>query len=106
SALERAPEVSEGILAGIEWLYLPLFGPGRREPKSLFKALATSPELFSEVVRMVFRSEQEPESGAAEPKATARERERARRGWQVLHDWSHVPGLKDDGRMDEVELHR
>ena len=56
-ALQDSPEVDPDDLFHIEWAYLPLLDRDRGSaPKLLESRLASDPELFCEVIRLIYRS--------------------------------------------------
>lgn len=64
------------------------------EPKLLETRLATQPELFCEVIRLIYRSKNDDilvEEPDEQKKAIATN------AWRLLHDWKRLPGLQDDG---------
>jgi hypothetical protein len=58
--LQNNPDVNVAVLLQIEWAYLPLLDHHLGlAPKTLERRLAEDPEFFSEVIRLIFRSEKE-----------------------------------------------
>jgi hypothetical protein len=102
--LDHSGEVSDAQLAGLEWLYLPLFQFSDRPPRMLQKALATDPRFFIEVLRKVYRPSKE--SGIEEPPPDGLEREQAivRQAYELLQAWCRVPGTTDDGVLEAGAL--
>jgi hypothetical protein len=72
-----------------------------RQPRALFTALADDPGRFVDLVKRVYR-------GRGEPKRQLDEREEAmaRHAWHILHEWSVLPGQRDDGSLDGEHLAR
>ncbi len=88
----------------MEWGYLPLLdGYGGASPKLLRRLLATKPEFFCEVIRLVFRSEKD-ERSTEEP---SQEKEKiATNAYRLLSKWRTPPGSREDGTFDGDALNR
>lgn len=89
------------VLADLEWYYLPVLHDGR-PPLALFRRLAAEPELFAELIRVVYRAddadpgeddaqadppdgqEAAPGPADAEPRPSPQLAEAA---WRLLHEW-------------------
>lgn len=103
-ALQSDAATSPEDLFRVEWAYLPLLDRhSSAAPKFLWRRLATEPEFFSEVIRLVFRSknEERPAEGPTE------ERKRiAANGYRLLSEWRMPPGCRTDGTFDGDGLNR
>ena len=96
--LASSADVEEGRIARLEWAFLPLLRH-RRTPKLLHRELARNPDLFADVVSVVFRAADE------EPREVQNhERDRAQRGYELLSSWRTVPGISEDGAVDGDRL--
>lgn len=93
--LQSEPSVSKDDLFRIEWAYLPLLSsPGHGKPKLLEHKLATEPEFFCEIIRLIYRSKK----GDAPPvEHTEDAKAVATNAWRLLHDWKTPPGTQIDG---------
>jgi hypothetical protein len=92
--LATAPE----DLLRVEWAYLPLLDRhSETTPKLLWQRLATEPQFFCEVIRLVFRSKME-ERPSAEP--TAETSRVATNAYRLLSEWQTPPGCQVDGTYD------
>jgi excisionase family DNA binding protein len=69
-----------------------------REPQVLNRALSRQPEIFVDLVKLVYRGKSEPRSSASadEGKAT--------QAWWVLKGWEGVPGQVDGSQIDRGVL--
>lgn len=94
--LAREADVPLQRLAQLEWALRPALGFGARSP-ILERQMAADPAFFVEVLSMVFRARHE------EPRADVSEQV-ARNAYQLLHDWSVVPGTTEDGSLDSQAL--
>jgi hypothetical protein len=63
-------------------------------PKLLENRLATDPDFFCEVIRIVYRSKKKPKS---EKNLTEKEEAIATNAYQLLRQWHTVPGTQLDG---------
>ena len=95
--------ISESDLFRIEWAYLQLLNrPGSgAEPKLLEKRLATQPEFFSEVIGLVYRSNNEEKRDG---KPGEREKAIATNAWRLLHEWKRPPGLHENGSFSSEDF--
>ncbi len=101
-ALQNDPQAQDNDLFKVEWAYLPLLTrPDGAEPKLLEKRLATKPEFFVEVIRLIYRSKNEDQQAEEvdEKKAAI-----ASNAWRLLHEWRRPPGLQDDGSFSVEEF--
>jgi len=99
--LEASGTADTKELAELEWLYLPVLSRvefGYRPP-TLDRALATSPELFVEVLATVYR--RKGDDSASEP--TEEQKARAQPGFELLFRWATLPGIQET-TLDEEEL--
>jgi transposase-like protein len=85
-------------LGRLEWAYYPILDD-TREPRALQAALDESPELFVELVKLVYRGEND------EPRQLDAHSQRlATHAWSVLNGWRRVPGLNDGDLINEEHL--
>jgi hypothetical protein len=92
--LQLEPSVSQDDLFKVEWAYLSLLNGYRgATPKLLESKLASDPEFFCEVIRLIYRSKKE-EQTSKEP--TEESKAIARNAWRLLHEWKTPPGTQED----------
>ncbi|MHB9070460.1 MAG: hypothetical protein ACYC54_08820 [Sedimentisphaerales bacterium] len=98
-ALQNDPETNQDDLLWIEWAYLPLLtGPGKKAlPKLLEQKLASEPEFFCEIIRLLYRSKKEKNKPSKKP--TEQKNQVAQNAWKLLHDWQTLPGKQVDGNF-------
>lgn len=77
-------------VARLEWKWLPFASHGRRTLSALQRAMARAPELFVELLKVLYRSDAN-ESSEVEPLSDL-DKERAHRAFKVLEAWAVVPG--------------
>ncbi|MBA7673049.1 hypothetical protein ES703_81237 [subsurface metagenome] len=80
----------------IEWGLLPLLEHEEEvSPKALELDLATNPDSFCEVIRIMYKSKKKKQD---EP--TEDQKQLADYGWRLLNGWRIPPGTKQDGTFD------
>jgi hypothetical protein len=95
--LQQDDTVSEEELFKVEWAYLPLLDRHRNAaPKYLESRLASDPEFFCEVLRLIYRSKKKEKN--KEP--TEKQKTIAGNAWRLLREWRKVPGTLEDKRFD------
>jgi len=100
-AIDTKGDASDDDLSSLEWSYLHVLRQSRRrEPKSLYRRLATDPRFFVEVLSAVFSPAKE--SGVSEEPPADRERATAlaSHAYRLLRQWNLMPGTKADGTID------
>jgi hypothetical protein len=101
-ALQDDLETDQNDLFRVEWAYLPLLERhSGAEPKLLEKRLATQPEFFCEVIRLIYRSKNE-EKQNEEP--DEKRKNIASNAWRLLHEWRRPPGLNEDGGFSSEDF--
>jgi len=97
--LQEEPSVNQDDLFRVEWAYVPLLNRDEgAAPQLLENRLANDPELFCEVIRIIYRSNK-GEQPPVEP--TEKSKAIAENAWQLLHDWKSLPGTQRDGTFSE-----
>ncbi|MGR9209417.1 helix-turn-helix domain-containing protein (plasmid) [Rhizobium leguminosarum] len=92
--------IPESQLVALEWAYYHVLQHSERPPRTLHKALAREPEFFMELLKAAYIPD--PESGIieTEPDDVESADRIAHQAWDVLQDWKHIPGTRDDGIID------
>ena len=90
-------------LASLEWGYLRFLDRHRgASPKTLLRSLQTNPRFFVDLIELVFPSDKDiaesPELLPEDQKA------RAENAYHLLKEWKSIPGLGEDGSVDESAL--
>lgn len=85
-------------LGELEWAYFPILDD-TREPRALYAALDESPQLFVDMVSLVYRGKSEEPRDPDEHSAQL-----ASHAWSVLHDWRGVLGLREENRIEDDHL--
>lgn len=94
-ALQEDPQTDPDDLFNVEWAYLAaLDGHRGASPKLLEHRLASVPDFFCEVIRLIFRSKHE---GNEKREPTEQEQKVATNAFRLLHRWKTPPGTLADG---------
>ncbi|MBD2303836.1 hypothetical protein [Nostoc sp. FACHB-190] len=101
NVLERVGDIEDDKLAFLEWVYLPLLVHSERKPKLLYQELSKNPLFFVQILKFVYKSEEDIDEPVEIDQATLN---RAMLGYELLESWHQVPGLKEDGTVDLEEL--
>jgi len=99
--LKTREDIERPTLLRLEWLYLPFlasYGSGH-EPKVLHEELANSPEFFIEVLKWVYKSDKE--EAEEEDISDEVKRNRAHNAFQLFNSWKYLPGVNEEGNIDE-----
>ncbi len=101
-ALQNAPDTDPEDLFHVEWAYLPLLDRHHgASPKLLESRLASNPEFFCEVIRLIYRSKKTAKS-SKEPSGQAKAI--ATNAWRLLYEWRTPPGTQSDGSFSQKQL--
>jgi len=101
-ALQKDTETNPDDLFRVEWAYLPILEQHLdSSPKLLERRLASDPEFFCEVIRLVFRPRKEERSNKEPTKQLVNI---ARNSYRLLRNWRTPPGLCEDGSYDGEAL--
>jgi hypothetical protein len=91
--------IEESVLAGLEWKWMAVLEYSKRGLKALQNALSTSPGLFVDVLKLIYRAKgEEPSEVSEDHKA------RAAQGYRLLQNWEKIPGIVTyEGQVSEKE---
>ena len=84
-------------LAHLEFGFLSILDRFTLLPKTLQRELSRSPEFFVECLSVLYRRHSEPPSETKPPDPDGSKAEKAKRIWQLLHDWRVIPGTDSNG---------
>jgi len=97
--LQTEPSVAQEDLFKVEWAYLPLLDRhSGAAPKLLESRLASDPEFFCEVIRLIYRSKKEQQPSK---ELTEESKALATNAWRLLHEWKTPPGMQEDETFNE-----
>lgn len=89
----QAAEIDDARLANLEWNYLELLDGRPARPCTLLRVLSSEPTLFAEILRRLYRSNEESNDTTHEPSEV--EQSWARSAFKLLHLWDTIPGLDE-----------
>lgn len=99
-AIERTGEVDGSRLAYLEFALIRLLSNrGGRGPKFLRNELSRNPEFFIEVLCLAYPAEDEKNRNLSED-----ERAKVMSCYELLHGWSLIPGLENNGTINSTVL--
>lgn len=94
-ALQDDLNTNPDDLFHVEWAYLPFLDRDQgASPKLLEQRLASDPNFFCEVIRLVYRSKNEDKS---DKEPTEQQIAIATNAYQLLREWRTPPGMQPDG---------
>ncbi len=94
-ALQKAPDSDLENLFQVEWAYLPLLDRNNgASPHTLENRLASDPDFFCEIIRLIYRSKNESNS---ENELSEKKKSIVTNAWQLIYEWQTPPGMKSDG---------
>ncbi len=97
-SLQENPKVNLDKLFQVEWAYVPIFDRGSKvSPKTLENKLATEPDFFCSLIKLIYRAEEEVKD---EEQSESR-RTLATNAYRLLSKWKTVPGMHIDGSFDD-----
>ncbi|KKW20478.1 MAG: hypothetical protein UY62_C0050G0005 [Parcubacteria group bacterium GW2011_GWF2_50_9] len=100
-------ELSIDEMVKLEWPFAALFDELKRytsTPMALHRALQTDPACFAQLVSFIYKRDNRAENPSEEDVNEEIRERRARVAHEVLDSWYLLPGLKDDGSVDEKAL--
>jgi hypothetical protein len=97
--LQAEPSVNQDDLFNVEWAYVPLLNRNKgAAPQLLESRLASDPEFFCKVIRLIYRSKNEVQPSKELP---AESKAIATNTWRLLHEWKTPPGTETNGTFSE-----
>ncbi|HQU90888.1 MAG TPA: hypothetical protein PLK77_01250 [Pyrinomonadaceae bacterium] len=96
--VRSSSDIDESRIAQIEFLIFPLLENYGDGPKILHGRLARDPAFFADLIKVIFRSEDEnaEQSTVSESYITA--------AFKLLNSWRICPGTNEDGTLDRTTL--
>jgi len=101
--IDSRNDVEISILIHLEWLFLPVLASygNHRKPKRLHEELSRNPIFFMDVLKWVYKSDDE--SKVEEHKVGLTDEQiqnRAEQAFKLLLSWKSIPGVDNDGNID------
>jgi hypothetical protein len=82
-------------------MYLPVLTHSKRQPKLLHQELSKDPLFFVEILKFIYRPENEQDDSAEPDEMTAT---CSKLGYELLESWNQIPGLTEEGRVELEQL--
>lgn len=102
-AMQNDDSTDLNELFKVEWAYLPLLGSlSEVKPKHLDAKLATEPDFFVELIRLIYRPKNRAKTTA--PELSEPQKSIATNAWKLLHEWKTPPGTLADKSIDGLKL--
>lgn len=102
--LDQDPDVSEAAIVSLEWTYFQALRHSERPPRTIHRAMARDPELFCFFITLIYLPAKDSDVEEPDPEDAEKAAALASQAYSVLHEWAHVPGADDEGRIDGVAL--
>ncbi|WP_157259832.1 hypothetical protein [Chamaesiphon minutus] len=100
--LQKNPVIEREDLFRVEWAYLSwLDGRHGANPKEIENRLASSPEFFCELIRLIYRSKKFEVTNDNQSEQT---KTIATNAWQLLQQWHTTPGMQANGSLDDAHF--
>ena len=101
-ALQADPTTNSDDLVRIEWDYLSLLDEQQGIlPRTLESRLASDPDTFCQLIRLLYRSRKEEASRSRDGE---RDEAVAANAWSLLHRWRVPPGTQDEGEFSTAHF--
>lgn len=101
--IDKREDVVPEILINLEWLFLPVLVShgSTRKPKRLHKELSRNPNFFIDVLKWVFKPDDEMKIEEDENNLSVEQKQnRARQAYDLLYSWKTIPGIDETGKID------
>ncbi|MCX6234451.1 MAG: hypothetical protein NT175_06955 [Bacteroidetes bacterium] len=101
--LDKRNDIDPSILIQLEWIFLPLLTSydNNRKPKRLHEELSRNPAFFMEVLKWIYKPDDESEIVELRNGLTDKQiQNRARQAYDLLHSWKKIPGVDETGKID------
>ena len=105
--LNKRTDIDEGTYCELETLYLSLLTRDRTQAgvPHLEEELASNPESFVQLLRWLYQLEDKDGQREEQEGLSAEQRQNAtERSYLMLEAWKKIPGMREDGAIDEAEL--
>lgn len=99
--LDKSDVVEKHDIAKLEWMYLPVLTHSRRQPKILHQELSKDPLFFAEILKLIYRSENDQDESVEPDEIKAIP---FNLGYELLESWHQIPGLTEEGQVESTQL--
>lgn len=101
--IEKREDIEKQKLINLEWLFLPVLASygKQRSPKSLHDELSRNPDFFIEVLKLIYKPDNEKLIEKERKELTDEQiKNRAKQAYQLLNSWKNIPGVSDKNTID------
>jgi hypothetical protein len=99
SVIEASGEISDQRLGPLELLFLSFLDYSPYQPKALIRELVAQPSLFSNLITLAYKSDNEDEEKPSDSRVL-----NARKAHEILLIWKTIPGMDSQNNINESEL--
>lgn len=106
-AIDKHNDTKRERLIQLEWYYLPVLASygNERNPKILHDELASNPEFFIEILKYLYKSDNEEISNAEIKKLDESQiKNRAHQAYELLNSWKKIPGVNEKFEINKQVL--
>lgn len=100
-------ELSIEEMVNLEWPFAILFKEIKRytsSPMAIHRALQKDPQFFAQLITFIYKRDDHTPDPSHDKKNDETFERRGRVAYKILDSWYLIPGVKDDGTLDEKEL--
>ncbi len=101
--IDKRNDVDANTLIQLEWWYMPVLTSYSNEnkPKRLHEELARNPVFFMDVLKWIYRPDDETKvENQTNELSSEQVQNRARQAFDLLHSWKTIPGVDETGKID------
>ena len=102
-------DYDHAAIAKLEWLYLPVIGSygTKYKPKHLHRELANDPEFFVQILKWVYKPNNDSITEAERENVSAEiQQNYAVQGYRLLDKFRMIPGMDDQNKIDGIVLNQ
>ena len=110
-SFDESGDVPELEMARLEWSFLNVLQRSKRPPTTLRKALSTTPQLFVQVLSVIYRPRKAGDHDEAQENEPVSEEQKKREAavashaYRLLHDWHESPDGRATRWMAPCSMH-
>lgn len=101
--VDKRNDVDPNTLIQLEWWFLPVLASygNNQKPKRLHDELSRNPVFFIDVLKWIYKPDDETKIEEQKNGLTAEQmQDRARQAYELLHSWKSIPGVDETGKID------
>lgn len=101
--IDKRNDVDQNTLIQLEWWFLPVLGSygNNQKPKRLHDELSRNPVFFMDVLKWIYKSDDETKMEEQKNGLTDEQiQDRARQAYKLLDSWKNIPGVDETWKID------